>query len=218
MEKLEIYKNMNKIGQETKRLPIVCETVQKLYEKVNSNGLTTSYEDLKAFIETYIHNSSTAFVHIRQPEFNGEKEISIFLKNIVIDSSPEGLKIMGIKMNRDKMADLIEIDVKDITDISGLLLLLDLEDSYLLKYLEFNTEDQQVKLIPTFFKEIENKHTVFADTEKQIKITKVLLKVKEALNEYIKICSNWQIPDDIDGLNRINGEYELDAHEIKNHL
>jgi len=93
-----------------------------------------------------------------------------------------------------------------------------LEDSYLLKYLEFNTEDQQVKLIPDFIKEIENKHTVFADTEKQIKITKVLLKVKEALNEYIKICTNWQIPDDIDGLNRINGEYELDTNKIKHYL
>ena len=214
MEKLEIYKNTELIKKRLQRVPEVCETIQKLFNKFNGNGLTTSFEDLMKIIEKYMFKGNIT-------DFDGQKELEELLKNIAVDSSPETVKVMGFKMKREKLLDLIEIEPEDIQELLFLIASLSVEDWNILKHIEFDTKTQLVKTTAGHAVKIETDLSVFADNEKQIKVTKLLLKLKEAINEWVALRSslslNFDIPN-IDGLllNKISGkDFVLDVEKIK---
>jgi hypothetical protein len=212
--KVEIKKNTEAIRIHLERCPEVCETIQKLYNKLNSNGLVTSFKVVMEVTTKYLFASKQTNSQ-NQSVFDGQKEISDLLKNLTIDSSPENVKVMGFKMNREKLFDLIAIELEDIQEVLTLIDSISIEDHCLFKHLDFDSEIVKVKLVSGYAAQIVASHTVFADNEKQIKVTEVLLKLAASLNDYRTVCANFDDPDNIDGLILTKTGYSLDVARIK---
>ena len=217
MEKLEIYKNQEEIDKHLERSPVVCEAIQLLLNKVNSNGATLSPKALLKFVEFYV-SGSVPIGFRRYTEFDGAKEITELLKNIAIDSVEEKPSIMGLKLSREKMLELIEIDPQDVNELSTLISSLSHEDVDLFKHIEFDTLGTTASLEPEYIKKINDRFTIFTASKKQIEVTKTLLKLTEALKEYGQVCTNFHIPEHIDGIKYFNKMYVLDEQAIRRYL
>lgn len=214
-KKVELFKNTKAISAKLERLPEVCKTMQKLFNKLNSNGLKASFEVVKEAAETHIFASRQTNGQ-NQSIYDGHKEWSHLIKSLAIDSNPENSKVMGFKMNREKLIDLMEIDEVDTKALIDLIRSLTYDDWSLLKFLEFDNKTATVKVMSSHTMEIEESHTIYADNERQIKVTAALLALIEALNNYLDSCELFSRLETIDGLKLdSNKAYQLDIERIK---
>lgn len=214
-KKVELFKNTNVIKTELERCPEVCKAIQKLFNKLNSNGLSASFEAVIEIVTKYLFASrQTNFQN--QSVYNGHKEMSDLIKNLAIDSNPENSKFMGFKMKREKLIDLMEIDEADTKELIDIIQSISIEDWILLQHLDFDAKTAKVNLKADHVQKIEESRTIYADNERQIKATAALLPLIDALNGYISACEYFDKPDNIDGL-RLNGNkaYILDVARIK---
>lgn len=214
-KKVEIFKNTKAINAKLERCPEVCKTMQNLFNKLNSNGLKASFEVVKEVAETHIFASRQTNGQ-NQSVYDGHKEMSHLIKGLAIDNNPEAAKVMGFKMSREKLIDLMEIDEADTKELIDLIHSMTYEDWDILKHLEFDGKTATVKLMANHSTEIEKSHTIYADNESQIKATAALIKLIEALNVYSDSHSYFGKPEGIDGLKFDSSKaYQLDIARIK---
>lgn len=214
-KRVEIFKYSDKINTQIERCPEVAEIMQKMFDKLNSNGLSVSFESFLEITTKHIFGS-------KQVDGQGHriydvgKEISLLIKNLAIDSNPENSKVMGFKINREKLIDLMEVEEDDTKELVSLIHLLSVEDWNLFKYLEFDTKTAKVKTVADFAKKIEERLTIYADNERQIRVTAALLALIDALNGYLASYEGFDKPEGIDGL-ILDGKkaYQLDFERIK---
>ena len=214
-KKVEIFKYQDKINIQVERTPEVSAIMQKLFDKFNSNGPKVSFESLVEIATTHIfasrHEDGSGHCI-----YDGYKEMAGLLKNLTIDSNPENAKVMGFKLNREKLIDLMEVDESDTKELVSMIHLLSVEDWNLFKYLEFDNKTAKVKPVSDFALKIAESHTIYADNERQIKATKALLALIDALNGYLESCERFSKPENIDGLRLDeNKAYRLDFDCIK---
>ncbi len=217
MEKLEIYKNVEAIDQKSQRLPEVCTVLQSLYDKLNTNSLSVSFETIEDFTRRFLQDANQNRQR-RQGNHNPEKVVTDFIKNVTFDSNPNGLNTIGLKISREKTLELIEIDNEDINEVLNMIGSLTIDDFELIKYISFDTENSTIEPVTDYAAIIEADNTIFADTDKQITIATALLKLRDALAEYSETCKRFTRPEDIDGLIITPTGYKLDVQRIKNYL
>ena len=217
MAKIQIFRNQESINKQLARLPEVCAIIQLLLAALNSNIATFPPQAMLKFVERYLMGSVPLGFRKFQ-DFDAVKEITELLKNIAIDTAAEPPSIMGLKMSRSKMLEMIEIDAQAINEVSTLISSLIYEDADLFPYLRFDALGETASLEVDYIINTEDRFTVYAESAKQIEITNALLKLAVALNEYESICTNFKRPDDIDGLKYVNKVYVLDEHVIKRYL
>jgi len=217
MTKLEIYKNVEAIAQKSQRLPEVCTVFQSLYDKLNANGLSVSFETIEDFTKRFIQDANQTRQR-RHTDHNAEKVVTDFIKNVTLDSNPNGLNTTGLKISREKTLELMEIEPEDINEVLNLIESLNIDDFELIKYISFDTENSTIEPVTDHTAKIEADNTIFADTDKQITISQALLTLRDALEVYSETCKRFARPVDIDGLIITPTGYKLDIQRIKNYL
>ena len=215
MEKVEIFKNNEEIQRRLDRIPAVRGTVQSLYDKLNSNGLVTSFDSVIEIATKFIFNtrSRDGQGHLT---FDSKKEVVELLKNTLVDSTPGIQTAMGFKMSREKILDLMQVEEIDVQEFLSLIESISINDWELLRYLGFNVQTKTVILTTGYADEITESLTIYADNDRQILFTAATLALIEALNGCSNVYADFDRPDDIYGL-KFDGHkaYQLNIDQIK---
>ncbi len=215
MEKVEIFKNNAEIQRRLDRIPAVRTTVQSLYDKLNSNGMVTSFNSVIEIATTFVFNTRNrdGQGHLT---FDSKKAVIELLKNTIIDSTPGIETSMGFKMKRDKILDIIQIEDSDVQEFLYLIELISVNDWDLFKYLGFNDQTKTVILTVGYADEISESLTIYADNDRQILFSSAALALIEALNSCSNVYADFDRPDDIYGL-KFDGHkaYQLNIDQIK---
>ena len=95
--------------------------------------------------------------------------------------------MLGLKLNRQKFSELLEIDPNDVAELMALISDLNPEDWKYFRYTDFNSAEKKVVLNPEYKKLIEDSHIRYAEGKKQIEVAKTLLKLIDCLIEYEKV-------------------------------
>jgi len=215
MKKVEIFKYLDKINAQIERTPEVSAIMQSIYNKLNSNVMSVSFESLIEIATKHIFESKQVNGQ-NQSVYDGHKEISNLLKTLTVDSNPENTKVMGFRLNREKLIDMMEVDENDTKELVSLFQSLSIEDWNMLKYLEFDKKAESVIPVADFKQKIVESLTIYADNERQIKATSALVILIDALNGYANSHTIFVKPEGIDGLKfDTNKNYQLDFERIK---
>ena len=145
MDKLVIFEDTVEINKRVNRGPVVLEVVQSLYDKLNSNGLVTSFDSVKEVFQSFAsksrHRDGQGHLTLDQ-----EKYVTELMKNTLLDSTPDGLTINGIKMNRAKVLDLIQIDELAVQEFISLFNSFTPIDVHLLCFLQLDAVTHTINL------------------------------------------------------------------------
>ncbi len=210
MDKVEIYKDVEEIQKKTGRATEVLGAIQSIYDKLNSGGLTTSFERVIEITTKFVFAT-------REDKTKKEPMAEDLLKAITVDSL-QANNAIGFAVKREKMLEMVEVNPQDVQDLLALFDLINIHEWSLLEHIEFNTQTKKVKYAADHLSKIEEKHTIYADNEKQIQVVKVLAKLKEALNEYCLVCENYGKSvsrPEIAGLINLIKDYKLDHMFVK---
>lgn len=204
MEKLEIYKDHKNIAKDIEICQDAKDTIQKLYDVFAGYGCNLTSENL------YEIAQNTRFGGIK------EEFVTNAVKDIIINNQTgtETPKIMGLTINKERLRDLIVVpNMQEIIEIlcefnNDILNLKDL----------ITIQSGKVEISNDYKVIIEKKHTEFAEGKTQIIRAKVLINLRDALNEYLKeniLNTFYGIPEVL-GLKTMDGKYEIDSYYVKN--
>lgn len=210
MDKIEIYKNDEEIRRKSQRAPEVLGAIQAIYDKLNGNGLTTSFEKVIEITTKFIFAT-------REGNARKEQIAEDLLKSIAVDSLPAN-NAFGFAIKREKMLEMVEVKPQDIQDLLALFDLINIHEWSLLEHIEFDAQTKKVKYATGHLSKIEEKHTIYADNAKQVKITKAILALREAINAYCLVCEDCGKSVDrpeIAGLITLAKDYRLDHMFVK---
>jgi len=211
MEKLVITKDAEAIKSEIERCPQVCKILGSVLTKLQEKGYSPDLDELEKMLQGYCSKMDN-FDFKRQ----SEQIISQYLKHLIIESNHPNQNLLGLKLNKEKFAELLEINHEDVTEILTLLSGLTSEDWNYFKYTDFDSKENKVVLNSDYKNLIDESHTVYAVGKKQIEVTKLLFKVRDNLSELEKICSTEiHKQESIPGLCWKNGRGELDTSFIR---
>lgn len=211
METLVIKKDKDAIKTELERCPQVCKILDSVLTKLQEKGYNPNLDELEQTLHGYCSKiSSWDF------EQQAEKMISNYLKELVIESNHPNEKLLGLKLKKEKISELLEIPSEDVSDMLALLSDLELEDWHYFRYTDFDSNANRVVLNPDYKKLIDESHTVYAYGKKQIEITKILLKICDGLTEYENLCGiSIHREEPIPGIRWKNKRGELDVNFIR---
>jgi hypothetical protein len=182
MEKLVIYRDTEAIEAELERCPEVCRILGSVLNYLQEKGYSPDLDELEKTLQGYFHDMKHAGI-----ERISEQQISSYLKKVILDSKHPNQELMGLKLNREKFQELLEIDPNDVAEIMSLMSGLNLEDWHYFRYTDFNSSENKVLLNPNYKKRIEDSHTRYAEGKRQIEVAKLLLKLIDCLSDYEKV-------------------------------
>ncbi len=211
MEKYLIYKNENEIAEKKERAIKVESILKSVFEKLKGMGHMPNLDFLESTLQSYC-----SLMNDQQFELKSEELIIEYIKYLVIETSHPDAKINGVKISREKFADMIEINQDDVNVIMTYLRELEIQDLEMFSLTDFDKTTNSVILNQRYLEIIEEKYSAYAIGEKQIKLAKTLQKIATGLMEYDKITGR-EIKkecDRIEGLKYNSGKIELSASFI----
>lgn len=210
MDKIEIYKNDEEIQRRLGRATEVLSAVQQIYNKLNGTGLTTSF--------ARVIEITTSFIFATKDDKSKRELIAEnLLKAITVDSL-QANNAIGFAVKREKMLEMVEVNTQDVQDLLALFDLINIHEWNLFAQIVFNAQTMTVSYVADYVSNIEEPLTVYAETDRQIEVTTMLLAIKEALNEYCSVCKSYGKALDrphVGGLEHILNGYNLDIGFIK---
>lgn len=210
MDKIEIYKNDEEIQRRLGRATEVLSAVQQIYNKLNGTGLTTSF--------ARVIEITTSFIFATKDDKSKRELIAEnLLKAITVDSL-QANNAIGFAVKREKMLEMVEVNTQDVQDLLALFDLINIHEWNLFAQIVFNDQSKTVSYVADYVSNIEEPLTVYAETDRQIQVTTLLLALKEALNEYCTTCKSYGKALDrphVGGLDPILNDYNLDIGFIK---
>lgn len=203
MDKIEIYKDIQNIAKDIEICQNAKETIQSLYDEFAVYGCNLTIEKIHEIA------GNTKFGNIKD-EFvmNAVKDIIINYK-----TGTETPTILGLTISKESLRDMIVVSnmkeiINSLRDFS--------KEIWNVKDL-ISIQDGKAIISNDFEITIEKKHTVFAEGKKQIDRAKVLINLRDAMNEYLKekiVNTVYGFPIVI-GLNTDGKEYVIDPKFIK---
>ncbi len=182
MEKLVIYRDTEAIEAEQERCPEVCKILGSILTYLQEKGYSPDLDELEKTLSGYFHNMKWS-----GDERISEQQVSSYLKKVMLDSKHPNQEIAGLKLKREKIEEMLEVDPNHVAEIMSLMSGLNLEDWHYFNYTDFNSSENKVVLNPDYKKLIEDSHTRYAEGKRQIEVAKKLLNLIKAMSEYEKV-------------------------------
>lgn len=199
MEKIILSVNERSIEIEV----AACENAQYLMQRLYGALKSIGFEP----------ETIERLIHIQK-----QSDIEDYIKTQFIErqESEQSWEVLGMSVSKSKLKELIE--VPEIDEIQRIKNEFDLDTLKAFKYLTMT--DGIISLKKSYESEITEKYTTYATTPRQIDITKKLIILRDAMNEWMEatgVTNNNSLAD-IEGLmaGTPQGRYSLDIRYILN--